>query len=73
VNQHRLQLGNVGIELYKKNGQKAKVSDLQNINQKIDLWTELSQVNLLWKELCKSLDGFFSKIQIKLGLKLNRI
>jgi hypothetical protein len=26
VNQHRLQLGNVGIELYKKNG-KAKVSE----------------------------------------------
>ncbi|MET3534979.1 hypothetical protein [Chryseobacterium limigenitum] len=39
VNQHRLQLGNVGIELYKKDGQKAKISDLQNINQKIDLWT----------------------------------
>ncbi|PZU04083.1 MAG: hypothetical protein DI622_20150, partial [Chryseobacterium sp.] len=39
VNQHRLQLGNVGIELIKKNGQKAQVSDIQNINQKIDLWT----------------------------------
>ncbi|WP_312765571.1 hypothetical protein [Epilithonimonas sp.] len=39
VNQHRLQLGNVGIELTKKDGKKAQISDLQNINQKIDLWT----------------------------------
>jgi len=39
VNQHRLQLGNIGIELIKKDGKKAEVSDLQNINQKIDLWT----------------------------------
>lgn len=39
VNQHRLQLGNIGIELIKKDGQKAKISDLTNINQKIDLWT----------------------------------
>ena len=39
VNQHRLQLGNIGIELTKKDGEKAKISDLTNINQKIDLWT----------------------------------
>ncbi|MCS3870206.1 hypothetical protein J3D55_003122 [Chryseobacterium ginsenosidimutans] len=39
VNQHRLQLGNIGLELLKKDGQKAKISDLTNINQKIDLWT----------------------------------
>ncbi|KAA0126772.1 hypothetical protein FY557_15830 [Chryseobacterium sp. SN22] len=39
VNQHRLQLGNIGIELIKKDGKKAQVSDLQNINQTIDLWT----------------------------------
>ena len=39
VNQHRLQLGNIGIELTKKDGQKAKISDITNINQKIDLWT----------------------------------
>jgi len=39
VNQHRLQLGNIGIELLKKDGQKAKISDLTNINQTIDLWS----------------------------------
>jgi hypothetical protein len=39
VNQHRLQLGNIGIELIKKDGQKAKISDLTNINQTIDLWS----------------------------------
>lgn len=39
VNKHRLQLGNIGIELLKKDGQKAKISDLTNIHQKIDLWT----------------------------------
>ena len=34
-----MQLGNIGIELIKKDGQKAKISDLTKINQKIDLWT----------------------------------
>jgi len=38
-NKHRLQLGNVGLELYLKNGQRAAVQDIQHIRQQLDLWT----------------------------------
>lgn len=37
-NVHRLQLGNVGFLLLKKNGQPACLTDLQQVNQVLDLW-----------------------------------
>ena len=39
ANPHRLQLGNLGLELYKKNGALAKPEDLKDIQQKLNLWT----------------------------------
>jgi protein-glucosylgalactosylhydroxylysine glucosidase len=39
VNQHRLQLGNIGLEIKKKDGSLATVHDIKNINQQLDLWT----------------------------------
>lgn len=39
VNPHRLQLGNVGLELYLKNGQKAKIDEITDIKQTLDVWT----------------------------------
>lgn len=38
-NPHRLQLGNIGFELYKKDGTRAEVSDISEVNQTLDLWT----------------------------------
>jgi len=38
-NTHRLQLGNIGLELIKKDGSAAKPADLQNIHQELNLWT----------------------------------
>jgi hypothetical protein len=38
-NPHRLQLGNVGLELLKSDGSVAKPADLKNIRQQLDLWT----------------------------------
>lgn len=38
-NPHRLQLGNLGFELQKKDGTPATLADIQNINQVLDLWT----------------------------------
>ncbi|MEO5562900.1 MAG: hypothetical protein ABIR18_05680 [Chitinophagaceae bacterium] len=38
-NPHRLQLGNLGFELIKKDGSIAELGDLKNIRQKLDLWT----------------------------------
>ncbi|MFM2361293.1 MAG: hypothetical protein RLZZ316_195, partial [Bacteroidota bacterium] len=39
VNQHRLQLGNIGLEIKKKDGSLATAADIKNINQQLDLWT----------------------------------
>ncbi len=39
VNQHRLQLGNIGLEIKKKDGSLAKAEDIKNIKQQLDLWT----------------------------------
>ncbi len=39
VNPHRLQLGNIGMEIIKKDGSVATANDIQNINQQLDLWT----------------------------------
>jgi hypothetical protein len=39
VNQHRLQLGNIGLEIKKKDGTLATAEDINNINQQLDLWT----------------------------------
>ncbi|MEO6673412.1 MAG: hypothetical protein ABIN93_08265, partial [Ginsengibacter sp.] len=38
-NPHRLQLGNIGFELIKKNGSRATLHDIKNIKQELDLWT----------------------------------
>lgn len=39
ANPHRLQLGNLGLELSKKNGEKVKPEDLKDIKQTLNLWT----------------------------------
>lgn len=38
-NPHRLQLGNIGFEILKKDGSKAKPADLTQIHQELNLWT----------------------------------
>ena len=38
-NPHRLHLGQIGFRLLKADGSEAKVSDISNIEQKLDLWT----------------------------------
>lgn len=39
VNPHRLQLGNIGFELLKKDGSQAQIGDIENIDQELDLWS----------------------------------
>jgi len=39
VNQHRLQLGNIGLEIIKKDGSPAVIDDIKNIRQELDMWT----------------------------------
>ena len=38
-NPHRLQLGNVGFEITKKDGSLISPEDVQNIDQQLDMWT----------------------------------
>jgi len=38
-NPHRLQLGTLGFDLIKANGQPATINDIKNIKQELDLWT----------------------------------
>lgn len=38
-NPHRLQLGNIGLEITKKNGQLATINDIEKIDQQLDMWT----------------------------------
>ncbi|WP_077919262.1 hypothetical protein [Spirosoma sp. 209] len=38
-NPHRLQLGNLGFIILKKDGQAAQLGDLKNVRQQLDLWT----------------------------------
>lgn len=38
-NPHRLQLGNLGFELLKKDGSIAQIEDLKDLQQELDLWT----------------------------------
>ena len=39
VNPHRLQLGNVGMEIKKKDGTMAGPADIKDIDQQLDMWT----------------------------------
>jgi hypothetical protein len=42
-NVHRLQLGSLGLLIYKKNGSLAKISDLKHIHQQLNMW--IGEVN----------------------------
>ena len=39
VNPHRLQLGNIGLEIKKKDGSLASAADIKEIHQQLSLWT----------------------------------
>lgn len=38
-NPHRLQLANIGLEITRKDGSLATITDIQNIDQQLDMWT----------------------------------
>lgn len=39
ANPHRSQLGNIGMEILKKDGSLATATDIRNIHQQLDMWT----------------------------------
>ena len=36
---HRIHLGNLGLEIIKKNGEAATITDIEQIDQQLDMWT----------------------------------
>lgn len=38
-NPHRLQLGNIGLEIIKKDGTQAVIADIQDVHQSLNMWT----------------------------------
>ncbi len=38
INQHRLQLGNIGLNIIKKDGSQITINDIQNIHQELNVW-----------------------------------
>jgi hypothetical protein len=38
-NPHRLQLGNIGMEIEKEDGSTATINDIKNVHQQLNLWT----------------------------------
>ncbi|HLP38092.1 hypothetical protein [Lacibacter sp.] len=47
VNPHRLQLGNIGLEIKKKDGTLATAKDIQKINQELNVWTGIITSNFM--------------------------
>ncbi len=45
VNPHRLQLGNIGLEIKKKDGSLATAKDIQQISQELNVWTGIITSN----------------------------
>ena len=39
INEHRLHLANIGLEIIKKDGSLAQLSDIKNIHQELNMWT----------------------------------
>ncbi|MDP4151085.1 MAG: hypothetical protein Q8932_11960 [Bacteroidota bacterium] len=48
-NPHRLQLGSIGLELIKQNGQTATIRDITNIHQELDMWTGEIRSNFIFE------------------------
>lgn len=61
-NPHRLQLGNIGFELYQKDGTKAQINDISEVDQTLDLWNGVISSHFIFdgqpvdvKTVCHSL------------------
>jgi hypothetical protein len=39
VNEHRLQLGNIGLDIVKKDGSNCRLQDIKDIRQELNVWT----------------------------------
>lgn len=80
ANPHRLQLGNVGLEITKNDGTLAKPEDIKAINQELNLWTGKIESNFTVEGIPikvitygdSKTDGIAAKIESSL-LKENRI
>ncbi len=70
VNQHRLQLGNIGLEIKKEDGTLATPDDIENINQVLDLWTGIITSNFTVEGVPVTVTTFCDQQKDMLGFKI---
>jgi hypothetical protein len=70
ANPHRLQLGNVGLELYLKNGERATVDDIKDVNQTLDLWTGVVSSSFTIEETPVTVSTAAYQSADKIGVKV---
>ncbi len=80
VNPHRLQLGNIGLEIIKNDGTIAAENDINNIDQTLDLWTGIITSNFTVDDfpvsvttVCNQKDDIVSFKIVSTLLNKNRI
>lgn len=69
-NPHRLQLGNPGFEIIKKNGTIATLSDVQNIHQELNLWTGEISSHFTIENIAVDVTTFCSGTDDVVGVKI---
>lgn len=69
-NPHRLQLGNAGFEIIKKNGTIATLSDVQNIHQELNLWTGEISSHFTIENMAVDVTTFCSGTDDVVGVKI---
>ncbi len=70
-NVHRLQLGNLGFVIYKKNGAVADIKDVKNISQKLDMWTGALQSHFEVEGVPVEVTTYVNQQQDEIAVKVN--
>lgn len=70
-NPHRLQLGNVGFELLKKDGSVATLNDIQNIRQELNLWTGEIKSHFTLENVPVDVSTFGHAVKDAISIKVN--
>lgn len=69
-NPHRLQLGNLGFEILKKDGSVASLPDIQNIHQELNLWTGKLQSRFTVESVPVEVTTYCSGDEDAIGVKV---
>jgi hypothetical protein len=71
ANPHRLQLGNIGFEIIKKDGSVAGIDDIRKIHQTLDLWTGEIHSQFTVENIPVNVTTFCHQQQDAIAVKIN--